>query len=115
MARTQKYKREDVIEAIRSGHTPTGAANVLECHPDTIRNYAKRYKSVDKALRSERAQLVDLGETGLRSALLNRDAWAIAFTLKTIGKHLGYVERQELTGAENTEPITFVIKRRKDD
>jgi len=49
---------------------------------------------------SERAALVDLAEMGFKSAILNKEPWALAFALKTLGKHLGYVERQEVTGAD---------------
>lgn len=113
MAGKPKFTVEEVITAIRVGHTPNGAARELKCHPDTIRNYARRHTTVKKALDDEREDLVDLAETGLRVALLNREAWAVAFTLKTIGKSRGYVERQEVSGADE-EPITFIIRRLED-
>ena len=31
---------------------------------------------------------------------MNGEPWAVAMVLKTIGKHRGYVERQEVTGAD---------------
>ena len=97
---TQQFSTDQVIQAIRQAQTPTGAALVLKCHPDTVRNYAKRYPTVRDALLSERAALVDLAEMGFKSAIINKEPWALAFALKTLGKHLGYVERQEVTGAE---------------
>ena len=100
MAGKQQFTVQQVIEAIHLAQTPTGAAHVLKCHPDTIRNYAKRYTTVNEALLSERAELVDLAEMGFKSAIMNKEPWALAFALKTLGKHLGYVERQELTGAD---------------
>ena len=50
MARPEKFTPEQVIEAIRKGHTAAGAARVLGCESETIRAYAKRYATVHKAL-----------------------------------------------------------------
>lgn len=100
MAGKQQFTVEQVIAAIHQAQTPTGAGLVLHCHPDTIRNYARRYVTVNEALLSERAELLDLAEMGFKSAIVNREPWALAFALKTLGKYLGYVERQEVTGAD---------------
>ena len=105
----QKFSTNQVIEAIQKAQTPTGAARLLGCHPDTIRNYAKRYSTVQDALLSERAALVDLAEMGFKSAILNKEPWALAFALKTLGKHLGYVERQEVTGAEGSHIVVRLV------
>jgi hypothetical protein len=100
MAGKQKFTVEEIVGAIREGHTPTGAALVLKCNSDTIRNYARRYATVKDALDAEREEIVDYAEMGLRGAVLNKEAWAIAFSLKTLGKSRGYVERQEVTGKD---------------
>lgn len=105
----QVFTVDEVIDAIRKAQTPTGAALMLKCHPDTIRNYAKRYPTVRDALLAERAALVDLAEMGFKSAIINKEPWALAFALKTLGKHLGYVERQELTGKDG-EPVRHSIE-----
>ena len=112
MARNEQFKIDEILAAIEEGHTPTGAAHVLRCHADTIRNYAKRYPKVDAALKSKRRDIVDLAESGLRIAVLNKEAWAIAFALKTLGKDDGYTERQEVTGANGD---SIVIRLRDDD
>lgn len=108
MAGKQVYTVEQVIEAIRKAQTPTGAGLVLKCTATTIRNYAKRYPTVRDALLAERAALVDLAEMGFKSAIINKEPWALAFALKTLGKHLGYVERQEVTGKDG-EPVRHSI------
>ena len=95
MSGKQRYKVEDVIDAIERGMTPFGAARMLGCHPDTVRNYTDRYPTVKRALLSKRKELVDLAEMGLRGALLDNAPWAIAFTLRTLGRDNGYVERSE--------------------
>ncbi len=104
MARTEAFTTEQVIEAIHRGYTPTGAASVLGCHPETIRRYAAKYSTVRRALIEERKAIVDLAEIGLRGAVLAKEPWAIAFALKTLGKDEGYTERCEHTGA-NGGPI----------
>lgn len=115
MAGKPQFTVEQVIDAIHEGHTPTGAGLILHCHPDTIRNYADKYTTVKAALMSERRALVDLAETGLRSALLSREAWAIAFTLKTLGKDDGYAERQEVTGKDGAAIEVIHVKPKAED
>jgi hypothetical protein len=109
MAGKQRYKVEQVIDAIERGMTPYGAARMLGCHPDTVRNYTDRYPTVKRALLSKRKELVDLAELGLRGALLDNAPWAIAFTLRTLGRDYGYVERteQRISG-EDGGPIKVV-------
>lgn len=107
MAGKQVFKLEQVIEAIHEGNTPSGAASILGCHPDTIRNYARRYAKVRAAILSERKSLVDIAERGLRNALLRDEAWAVTFTLKTLGKEEGYVERTE---TEHTGEVTIKVQ-----
>lgn len=118
MAKKEKYSTAELLEAIKKGHTPAGAAAVLKCHSDTIRNYARRYPTVREALQKEREELVDYAESGLRAALLSREAWAIAFTLKTLGRDMGYSEKYNLEVEANiATPITFeiVMKDEKKD
>ena len=48
----------------------------------------------------ERETLIDFAENQLFQQVKDGNITAIIFTLKTIGKSRGYVERQEVTGAE---------------
>jgi predicted transcriptional regulator len=108
-----KHSLEQVLEAIEKGITRTGTAKVLGCTPETVYNYAKRWKTVNDALHSKRRELVDLAEMGLRGAVLAREPWAVTFTLRTLGKDEGYTERHEVTGKDG-EPITFIeVARQK--
>lgn len=105
--REQRFTYVEVIDAVKKGRTPTGAAALLKCHPDTIRNYARRYRSVKDALESEREGLIDLAELGLRAALLREEAWAVAFTLRTLGSKHGYAQREEtLEGKVDLSSLT---------
>ena len=109
MAGKKKYKIENIIEAIEKGHTPKGAAEILGCHPDTVRNYAEINDEVRRALVSERKDLIDIAKGGLRKHLMRGEAWAIAFTLKTLGKDEGFTERQEITGKDGSDVTIKVV------
>lgn len=76
------------------------AAKRLGCTPQNIYQRAKSTKSIQDAITQSRDELIDLAELSLRRAIVAGEGWAVAMTLKTIGKHRGYVERQEITGAE---------------
>ena len=96
MAGKEAYTVEQVVKAIRDGHTPKGAAVILKCHSDTVRNYARRYKTVKDALEVERRDLFDLAESSLRLAVIGGEPWAVALVVKTLGKDAGYSERTEV-------------------
>jgi hypothetical protein len=72
------------------------AAQRLGCDPETIRNYCKRYPSVQAARDAQRGMMVDTAELKLWQSIQNGEPWGIAFALKTIGKDRGYVEQQKL-------------------
>ena len=99
MARPEKFTVTEIIAAIRKAQTAAGAARILECDSDTIRNYAKRHATVDRALYNEREDLADYAEMGLKRAVLNGEAWAIALAVKTLRKGV-YSERHELGGPD---------------
>ena len=99
MARTERYTAQEVIDALEKGYTCVGAGQLLGCSAETIRNYANKYPTVKVALKAKRRELVDLAEMSLRRAIVGGEGWAVALTLKTLGRDEGYVERQELTGA----------------
>jgi len=49
-------------------------------------------------------------EAKLYNAVKNGNITAAMFVLKTIGRNRGYVERQEITGADNNEIVFKVIR-----
>ena len=64
----------------------------------------------------ERESLLDLAEGSLFDQVRKGNITAIIFTLKTIGKHRGYVERQEVTGADGGKvQIEYVNDWRGDE
>jgi predicted transcriptional regulator len=88
---------EEVLAAIEKGITKTGTAKVLGCSRETVRNYCKRWKTVEDAFKERRGELVDLAEMALRGAVLKQEPWAVTFALRTLGKDEGYTERREIT------------------
>lgn len=75
------------------------AAKQLQCVPQTIYNRLEKspdLKSLHVALNGETG---DTAELKLMQAIDDGQPWAIAFYLKTKGKHRGYVERQEISGS----------------
>lgn len=64
----------------------------------TLYSYIKDHPTVQRAVEEARETMLDNAESALYTAVLNGEAWAVCFFLKTQGKSRGYVERQEHTG-----------------
>jgi hypothetical protein len=93
----QKFTADEVVKALtRTKGMVYLAAKILQCNPQTVYNYAKRYVSVQQAIDHERGQFLDTTELALQDAIDDGQGWAIAFALKTLGKHRGYVEKQQV-------------------
>jgi hypothetical protein len=96
MARPRVYTNEQMIAALQETKGLVFlAAQRVGCDPDTIYNRARKSPAVAAAIRNQRGVVVDTAELKLYQAILDGQAWAIALTLKTLGKDRGYVERQE--------------------
>ena len=78
----------------------TFAARFLGCSPMTIYRRMEKSQAIRDELELIREGELDIAEQKLREAILNGEAWAIALKLKTQGRKRGYVERQEVTGAD---------------
>lgn len=93
----EKYTAEQVIQAVRKNKgILTLAARDLGCTRQTLHNYVNRYTTVADEVSSQREGLLDLAEGKLFEQVNAGNITAIIFTLKTLGKHRGYIERQEL-------------------
>ena len=96
-----KLNNKDIIDALRKTNgnlTLTG--QLLGCTREAIRLRVNRYPEIKQVLDEARESVIDVAEGALQRAVLNGEGWAIALTLKTIGKRRGYVEKteQEITG-----------------
>mgnify|MGYP001619479343 CR=1 FL=1 len=109
----EKFLPEQVIEAIQNTRGMVSlAARHLGCEADTVRNYAKRYPQVAAAIKEERESVKDIAELVLFKKIQEGEPWAVCFFLKTQARDRGYVERQELTGADGG-PVEFILGLRQ--
>ena len=109
MANKRQYTAEQVSQALRdSAGIQAAAARRLGCDRNTSGNYIKRYATVRQALEEARDTTIDLAESKLIEKVQAGEWPAIAFTLKTVGRHRGYVERSEVTGQDG-EPLPIAI------
>ena len=92
----ERFKNANIVAALHQAKWMVYlAAKILGCHPDTIFKRARRVPSVQRAIDTARGEVIDTAELALWDAILRKEAWAVTFTLRTIGRHRGYVERQE--------------------
>jgi hypothetical protein len=105
MARKEELDWRQLVKVI---HAKQGVlsqvARAMDCHLTTIYNYRDRYANVAQAIKDARntfdTELLDEAEIKLREATRDGAPWAVKYTLSTKGKTRGYVERQEITGAD---------------
>lgn len=68
-----------------------------------------KHEGLAELLADAREARLDDAEDALTLAIKAGEGWAVCFILKTLGKSRGYVERQELTGADGRAiPVTFI-------
>lgn len=79
----------------------SAAARALGVSRNALATYIGKSTHLQAVLEDARQSMVDNAESALNRAVINGEAWAVCFTLKTQGRKRGYVERQELehTGA----------------
>ena len=95
------YTASQFIEAIKgSGGIISTIAKRVGCEWHTAKKYIEQYSTVKQAYINETEAVTDMAEIALINSIKNSDAWAVKYYLSTKGKDRGYVERQELTGAE---------------
>jgi predicted transcriptional regulator len=103
-----EFTAEQMATALKNNRGfVSAAARTLGCTPQTVRNYIKRYATVAIARDEAREEMLDVAEANLYKKITSGDTTAIIFTLKTVGKERGYIERQEVSGPRG-EPITVI-------
>ncbi len=94
-----KLVKKAVIEALKKTNANISiAAKALGVNRSSLYDFVNKHDDLKQLVTDERESLVDVAESALKSAVVAKEAWAVCFTLKTIGKHRGYVERVEQTG-----------------
>lgn len=69
-------------------------------------NKSKKLKQITE---DARERIVDDAEDALHAAVLQKEAWAVCFTLKTLGKSRGYIEKQEVEHSGKIENEVTLI------
>jgi hypothetical protein len=109
---------EKMAEALRRSHGNLKlAAQMIGCNRETIRLRTEKVKSLRDIINEEREAIIDVAESALYTKTLEGDMRAIEFTLRTIGKHRGYVEKtqNEITGKDGAALTLTVVDPRKND
>ncbi len=95
-----KLAKKTVTEALKKTNANISlAAKSLGVARSSLYDFVNKHDDLKQLVADERESLVDIAESALKSAVVGKEAWAVCFTLKTIGKSRGYVERVEQTGA----------------
>lgn len=92
----------------------TMTANALGVARSTVHKRITESPALREIVDDAREGLVDIAESALKREVLAGNIAAIIFTLKTQGKHRGYVERQEVTGADGA-PLKAYVSISPDD
>jgi len=101
----QKTTVADVLPLIEPNKGNVAAiARRLGVSRGTVWNRCNESPTLMAALEDARESMLDNAESILYKKVLEGSTVELLFFLKTIGRNRGYVERQELTGA-NGEPI----------
>ena len=101
---------EQIVAAIRgSGGVMTNVKKRLKCDWITAKKYVLKWPETREEWEAERETTVDRAEIELRKQIDAGEAWAVKFTLSTLGKNRGFTERTELTGA-NGEALDVTVR-----
>lgn len=103
----RKFSEKQVADALKANMgLVMRAARQLGCERNTIYRYIEEYPSCKEAKENGHEMLLDDAEIGLHKSIREQEGWAICFTLKTLGKERGFVEKQitEVSGP-NGEPL----------
>jgi hypothetical protein len=85
---------EEVMEMLETcGGNISFTARKLGIARRTLYYRIQKSPTLKAALEDARETALDNAESALQSAVLAKEAWAVCFTLKTIGKGRGYIER----------------------
>lgn len=82
------------------------AAKTLGITRQALYNRINKSTALQELIADEREAMTDTAELALHRAIVNGEAWAVCFYLKTQGKSRGYVEKQEISGP-NGGPIVI--------
>ena len=85
------------------------AAKILGISATALHRRIQRNKSLQVVKWEARESIIDMAESGLITNLRTKKPWAIKYTLSTLGKSRGYVERQEVQEIEPAKKQLIII------
>lgn len=83
-------------------------ARLLGVDRSTLHLRINKSAKLQQIVMDARERMVDDAESALHAAILQRDGWAVCFTLKTIGRTRGYIEKQEIEHSGTINQIQVV-------
>ncbi len=97
-----RFSKDRVLVAITDtyGIVSQIARKLDNCAWHTAWKYVNRWEETRQAYQDENERSLDYTEGQMLARIKDGDSSMIKFHLMTKGKHRGYVERQEVTGAE---------------
>lgn len=106
-------KTRDIVKEIRKeAGNVTAVADTLGISRMTMYRKIRKSPVLQAAIEEARESSLDKVEHVLHQKAADGEPWAVCFYLKTQGKRRGYVERQEVTGAEGGRLIIEVTSDR---
>lgn len=108
-AATDAAKLRDTLVKYRGNMSATGRA--LRVSRQAVRERVEASEDLKFLVVELREARVDNAEDKLDKAVSKGEPWAIALTLRTLGKGRGYVERNETSGPDGgpVQTVTRVI------
>ena len=104
-------KKKDMLHALEASlNNITKAAEKVGITRQTHYNWLDADPDYKKAAESIDDVKLDFVEEKLKDRIMDGDTTAIIFYLKTKGKRRGYIERQELTGADGKDLNTYTVE-----
>lgn len=107
-----KLTNNSVRDALMDSHgNISAAARSLGVTRQALQFRIEKNPELAQIVIDARESRVDIAEDKLGESLLLREAWAVCFTLKTLGKSRGYVEKQEVevSGSQRLRVIEEVV------
>lgn len=74
----------------------------------TVEKAIHRWKETEAKYKDEKETLLDFAEDGLLQAVINKEAWAIKYSLSTRGRSRGY-ETSPTIKIDNADPLNINI------
>ena len=106
-----KAAKQRLLKAlIKSLGIVTDACKLAKVERSTYYTYLKADPDFAKEVNSIEDVALDFAESALHDNIRNGKEASIIFYLKTKGKKRGYIERQEITGADSGEITIRVIR-----